>query len=345
MAKNIKIKQVHTDTLATEPILRRAKNGELFCVCTVGGPYEPHPDNKMCVYHSKDNGKTWSQGVDMFKSEGKGIYCTEVEVDGDEITAHIATHSGRMLDWKNYVYKSFDNGYTWENYGAEPCFPDYAFVRSKITLKNGNIVLPYQYHPITPEMEKALLENDSIEDKAIWNAGAAYVDTGVLISRDGGKTYEKHIAVKVDVSDSWAWTEPTIVELSDGTIAMLIRRCRTGYLWYTESKDGGVTWSPLVNAEIPNPSNKPKLLACGDKIALLNTPNCVKMRKTEWSIEGRKPLELWISSDDMKTWESKTVLTDFPGTYSYCDGICEDGHILFTVEHNRHTILFFDVTL
>ena len=86
-------------------------------------------------------------------------------------------------------------------------------------------------------------------------------------------------------------------------------------------------------------------MSCEDKIALLNTPNAYKMRKTEWSIDCRTPLALWLSSDDMKTWESKMVLTDFPGTYSYCDGFYEDGHIRFTVEHNRHTILFFDVEL
>ena len=47
----------------------------------------------------------------------------------------------------------------------------------------------------------------------------------------------------------------------------------------------------------------------------------------------------------MKTWKYKTVLSDFPGSYDYTDGFYEDGHIMVTIEHNRHSILFFDVEL
>ena len=53
----------------------------------------------------------------------------------------------------------------------------------------------------------------------------------------------------------------------------------------------------------------------------------------------------WISDDDMKTWGEKIRLTDFPGEYSYTDGFYEDGHLRFVIEHNRHTVLYFDVTL
>ena len=53
---------------------------------------------------------------------------------------------------------------------------------------------------------------------------------------------------------------------------------------------------------IPNPSNKPKLIAL---------PNG----------------------------------TQFPGAFCYPDGIYEDGHIMFSIEYNRHDILFVDHTL
>ena len=94
-----------------------------------------------------------------------------------------------------------------------------------------------------------------------------------------------------------------------------------------------------MKTDIPNPGNKPKLIMMENKIALIHTPNASA------GFENRNPLSLWISSDDMKTWEMRIELTDFPGAYCYCDGLYENEHILFTIEHNRHTIFFFDIEL
>jgi len=169
----------------------------------------------------------------------------------------------------------------------------------------------------------------------------------VLESLDNGKSYEKHIASRMDLSEGWIWSEPTIAELSNGNIAMLLRRYggfykdgsprpNEGLLYRCDSEDGGRTWGDIYKTDIPNPSNKPRLFNLDDgRIALINTPNPSK----------RYPLQLWISDDDMKTWSSKTTLTDFPGSYSYTDGFYENGHIKFVIEHNRHTILYFDVEL
>ena len=80
------------------------------------------------------------------------------------------------------------------------------------------------------------------------------------------------------------------------------------------------------------------------KIALIHTPNN-KGLSNERKYVDRYPLQLWISDDGMQSWSEKITLTNFPGSYSYTDGIYEEGHIRFVIEHNRHTILFFDVEL
>jgi len=267
------------------------------------------------------------------------VYCTELTVDGDEITAYLTVHSGRFLDWKCFMMKSFDNGYTWKNFGSPPHFPEYTFIRTPIKASNGAILLPYQTYPVTKEgHDRVLLEE---EDKNIWCAGVPYCESGFLRSLDGGKHYKRHTACQMDMSKGWIWSEPTLAELSDGTIVMLLRRYENsieggGFLYRCDSKDFGVTWSDVYQTDIPNPSNKPRLFQLDKgRIALIHTPNP----------EKRYPLQLWISDDDMKTWGSKTTLADFPGSYSYADGFYEDGHIKFVIEHNRHTILFFDVTI
>jgi hypothetical protein len=47
----------------------------------------------------------------------------------------------------------------------------------------------------------------------------------------------------------------------------------------------------------------------------------------------------------MRSFKDRRVIADFPGFYCYPDGFFENGHILFTIEINRHEILFFDCTV
>lgn len=334
MIKNIRIKQIYTNSLSCEPMLERTQNGELLCVCQCDGPSEPHPDNRVYAFHSKDNGETWSAKEKIYPEDGNAVYCTELSVVGEEITAYLTVHNGRFLNWKCVMMKSFDNGYTWKNYGAPPHFSEYTFIRTQIHTSKGDIIIPYQHYPVKQADVDRVLNSETIPDKALWEAGAAYCESGVLISSDNGNNYDRYTASKMKMVN-WIWSEPTIAELSDGRLAMLMRKDYSGCLWYTESSDGGKTWSDTIETNIPNPSNKPRLIKCGNKIALIHTPDVGK----------RYPLSIWISDDDMKTWKNKTNLTEFPGSYSYTDGFYEDGHIMFTIEHNRHTILFFDVEL
>ncbi len=339
MVKNIRIRQIYTDSMSCEPLLEKTANGELLCVCQCGGTREPDIKNRVYTFHSKNDGETWSAKESIYPEDGQAVYCTELTANGDELTAYLTTHTGRFLDMKCLMVKSFDNGYTWKNYGTPPHFPEYTFIRTPINAADGSILLPYQTYPVTKEGHDRVLKEES--DKVIWRAGVEYVEAGVLKSCDGGKTYERYMACRMSMAEGWIWNEPTLAQLSDGTVVMLLRQYAGnkqggGYLYRCESKDFGKTWSDIVLTDIPNPSNKPRLFHLDDgKIALIHTPNTT----------DRYPLELWISDDDMKTWSSKTVLSDFPGWWCYTDGFYEDGHIKFVIEHNRHTILFFDVTL
>ena len=187
-------------------------------------------------------------------------------------------------------------------------------------------------------MYDALLADDSITDKIIDKLPVPFCHTGVLYSTDDNKTFLKYTALDMEINEEngWIWSEPTLAELSDGRIAMLVRK-NDGYLGYTESWDGGKTWCPMRQTDILNPSNKPKLIQMDKgRIALLNTPNNQRMRF---------PMELWISEDDMKTWCYQKPVTDFPGFYPYADGFYENGHIYFTVDYKRIAVLFFDIEL
>src|SRR5699024_5895343 len=79
-----KLRLVHRDTLSCETILRRAPNGELFIVSQCGDVSEPAPLNRVYIFHSKDNGQTWSKGQSVYPEDGRAVYATEVTVLGGE---------------------------------------------------------------------------------------------------------------------------------------------------------------------------------------------------------------------------------------------------------------------
>lgn len=337
--RKISISQIATETMSCEPLIVRAPNGELLCMCQCGGVLEPAPDNREYVFHSKDNGKTWSKKERVLEENDVAELGTGLTVNGNEITAYISIHNGGFLFWKSVVLKSFDSGYTWQR---QPYvgFDKYTLIRNGLATKKGKKMLTYHHFSPTEEQVDQVFFEKKVKNLAY--SGILKNEAGILISDDGEKTWKKSLAY-LDDKSTISWMEPTIAELSDGTIAMLMRRERSGWLYRCDSVDGGKTWGEYYQTDIPSPTNKPKLLNLDNgKIALLHTPNG---ELDKYGYGKRFPLELWISSDDMKTFEEKIRLTDFPGEYHYPDAFYEDGHIYMVIEHNRHTILFFDIEL
>ena len=332
-------KLVQRDFLSVEPHLRRMPDGELLLVCTCGGTAEPAPENRTYFWHSADEGRTWSARQELCPGVQRAAYCTEVFVLGERVVAYIALHSGKFTDWTCEMYESCDSGHHWKSIGRCLVDGEYTFMRSGIALAEGGILMPYQHYPISAEEDARL----RAEGKYCWNADIDHVESGVMFSRDGYR-FEKRGAVKTYFRDQpvrWQWPEPTIVQLSDGAIAMLLRYNGTGALYRSDSADGGRSWSQPVRTDIPNPDNKPQLLRLdGTRIALLNTPNGV------CGFEHRNPLEVWVSCDDLRTWK-KICVTCFDGCYSYPSAaLSSDGNSLhIAVDFNRHDVYFLSCGL
>ena len=134
-----------------------------------------------------------------------------------------------------------------------------------------------------------------------------------MVSDDGGQSFQLRGYLKGGAHD-WL-IEPRIVELSDGRVAMLIRSQKDGWLWRSESKDKGLSWSTPVQSDIPNPASKVNLQRARDgRIFLVHNPNS----------KARNPLSLWISNDDMKTWSVKVDLVQDKVSLNYPDGFLDE---------------------
>lgn len=332
-----RLRFVHRDSLSCEPILRRMPNGKLLIVAQCGDVTEPAPLNRVYAFISEDEGETWSMGASVWPEDGRAVYLTEVTVLGDVIRVYLTLHNGAFVDWDTRVVASRDNAATWEDEGPAPCLPHYSFLRGMITLRDGALLMAHQTYPIDrAENARLLRENGRYTDARIHD-----VETGCLRSEDRGISWTKYPGVRLffggTTERNWIWSEPTLFEQADGSVSMLMRVNGTGRLYRSDSHDGGRSFSEPIPTDIPNPSNKPKLLALGDgRVALIHTPNPV------CGMLHRNPLAVWISSDGMKTWNDRRVISDFPGAFCYPDGFVENGHLLFSIEFNRHEILFVD---
>lgn len=336
-----RMKLVHRDTLSCEPILRRMPNGELLIVSQCGGVAEPAPENRVYVFHSKDEGETWSKPVPILPDDGRSVYLTEVSVIGNKVIVYLTLHNGYFIDWTCDRLVSEDNGYTWRSIGPIPGYETFTFPRGMIRLQDGRLMMAMQTYPVDA------LENARMKDNGLqlyWDCMVAYAGNDVIVSEDEGLTWKRlggvQIPIKMENGRQWVWSEPTIIELQDGRIAMFLRWDASGKLWYAESIDGGHTFCDLQPTDIPNPGNKPKLLRLQDgRIALIHTPNPV------FNFFCRNPLSIWLSSDELASFDDKHVVTEFPGAFCYPDGFSEGNQIMFAIEHNRHDILFIDFDL
>ncbi|SKA99756.1 BNR repeat-like domain-containing protein [Prosthecobacter debontii] len=343
---------ISPNKMVCDTTLRQLPDGSWALMILAGDDFEPSPNNYVGITRSSDQGLTWTplEAVNTGLPRagltvGQGV--TELMVRGNRCTAFFSTHSetwGRH--WKSWMIHSDDNCKTWSKPEPMPGrLANFTFIRNHIVTKDGRIMIPFQhYEGPGPEVPPP-----PAEEKPWHKALVHYVSNprnGVLISSDGGKTWEEHGNIRISDNDRYhGWAENNIVELSDGRIAMIIRADRLGgVLFYAESKDGGKTWPEFAEkTDIPNPGSKATLYPLGgDTVALLHNPNP----------KHRSPLALWISFDGMKTWPYQRVLvqesSDGPkGRLNYPDGfVSEDKEWLhFAYDDNRHRAVHYSAKL
>jgi hypothetical protein len=334
---------VTPNRMVCDTTLRELRDGSWVLFLLAGGDTEPSPLNYIGLTRSRDRGKTWTR-LEAFNPgiarEGKtlGQGATELVVRKDRCSLYFATHSHHWRnDWKSWVIHSRDNCRTWTR--PEPLpgrLADRTFIRNHIVTRDGRILLPFQHYigPVA-EASKPPLE------RALTNPR-----NGVLMSRDGGRTWSEHGDIRLTPDDRYfGWAEPNIVELTGDRVAMIIRADRLGgVLYYAESTDGGRTWPEFARkTDIPNPGSKATMYSLGgDAVALLHNP----------SPRGRYPLALWISLDGMQTWPYRRVIvpqsSDGPNrAINYPDGfVSRDRKWLhLSYDDNRHRAVYYAAKL
>jgi sialidase-1 len=132
-----------------------------------------------------------------------------------------------------------------------------------------------------------------------------------LTSDDDGKTWNRSNLIDLGGhGDHSGAMEPTVAELSDGRLLMLIRT-HWGRFWEAFSDDGGLSWRTVQPSQIESTSAPGFLLKLeSGRLALVSNDKA-----------GRTNLLLAFSEDDGKTWTKPVVLArqkDGQLSYPYC---------------------------
>jgi hypothetical protein len=132
-----------------------------------------------------------------------------------------------------------------------------------------------------------------------------------LTSDDEGKTWRRSNLIDLGGHGHHSGAmEPTVAELSDGRLLMLIRT-HWGRFWEALSDDGGLSWRTVRPTQIESTSAPGFLLKLrSGRLALVANDKA-----------GRTNLLLAFSEDDGKTWTKPVVLArqkDGQLSYPYC---------------------------
>ena len=155
-----------------------------------------------------------------------------------------------------------------------------------------------------------------------------------LISDDDGETWRQ--SGRIERTNGIGNIQPTLVERANGDIIALLRTGgQGGFVWRSDSSDGGETWSPCVLTDRPNPNSGIDAVRLTDGRVLLVYNH---------TADGRTPLNLALSCDECATWEPYLTLESAPGEYSYPAILqTRDGavHVLYTWrrEKIKHAVL------
>jgi len=269
--------------------LLELENGDLLCTW-FGGTREGHADVNIWLAR-KSKGGQWQAPVSVADGDGKTLFNPVlVQLKGGDIQIYFV--SPGINDGK--VITSSDNGHTWSKPKELPKGFVGPIVNKPVYMDDGTIIA-----------------GGSLQGGPGWRIH-------VERSTDNGKTWTKVGPISDPVNTKYKIIQPTILVHSQKRLQIL---ARTGdshmdaKIAQTWSDDGGLTWSPVTDATLPNNSSAIDAVTLDDGRHLLVYNHSTR----EDPIGGRKGrgiLTVAVTQDGIN-WEAAAVLEYRTGSVQY----------------------------
>lgn len=288
-------------------------NGDLLCTW-FGGTREGAPDVNIWLAR-KPLGDQWQSLVSVSGEGGKTIFNPVlVQLEGGDIQIYFCSPG---ID-DGQVITSSDNGYTWSEPKQLPEGFVGPIVNKPVYMDNGTIIA-----------------GSSLQGKP---GKRIHME----MSTDNGKTWTRIGPISDPVNTRYNLIQPTILVHSQQRLQILARtnEKHTGAkLAQTWSEDGGLTWSQVTDATLPNNNSAIDAVTLDDGTHLL-VYNHSTREDTTCGRKGRGILTVATSIDGIN-WEAAAVLEYRTGQvqYSYPAVIqTKDGLVHVTYSWHRKRI-------
>lgn len=267
--------------------LAKLADGSMMAVYSTPSSYYAKPGQTWIAARvTKDGGKTWS-AEQRIASQPNCQPSHPSILRARDGTLHVFYLAFKTWKWKGenptpeaqsdvYAVRSADEGRTWSE--PQPIFDGYSgATNGAVETRDGTLLVPYSHYVNDP----------------------GRLVSRVSISNDKGKTWTLGQVIDIGgAGDHEGALEPSLLELQDGRVWMLIRTTR-GHFWNSYSSDGGKTWTKAEAGNIPATSAPGHMARLQDgRLALVWNPKA----------KGRRELHVAVSADDGTTWAKSQMI-------------------------------------
>lgn len=288
------------------------ENGDLYLVY-YGGTGEYGDDTAVYGSRLAKGTSEWTSPITVAdtpnRSEGNAVIW---QAPDGVVWLFYLTRYGETWSTSRIKYKiSEDGAQTWSD-PAVLVFEQGMMVRSRpIVLNDGDYLLPV-YHETGHDRERVGDDTSSLFLRRSRRTGE-WTETNRVYSRIGN-------------------LQPATVQITDDYLVAYCRRgggygpMQDGFIVRTESRDGGLTWTPGEDTEFPNPNSAVDMIRLknGHLVLAFNDNN-----------QGRRmPLTVAVSADDEKSWPHRRDIVNksedtaaYPNLLQTSDGKI---HLIYT---------------
>ena len=280
--------------------LVETKNGEILAAW-FGGSKEGA--NDVAIWMSRRTADGWTAPREIARHENTPTWNPVLFRTLDGVTWLYYKFGTSPREWTGAYRNSDDDGHTWSEPQAMP----------------AGLLGPVKNKPLILA-DGTVIAGTSVESCRSWTSYAE-------ISTDNARSWTRG-GPAAHPDEPYGVIQPTVVPIPGG-LRMFTRSRNIGRICYADSFDGGLTWSPAWETELPNPNSGI------DSVGLADGRIVMIYNHTE---KGRTPLNLAVSHDHGRTWQRFLDLETEPGEYSYpaiIQGADGDLHMAYTWKRQR----------
>ena len=308
----------------------KLREGGFMC-CWFGGSHEGEAD--VAIYGSRRIDGVWSEPMKL--ADGVEANWNPVLFYREDGTLQLFYKQGQKIaQWQTMVMLSTGDGVTW----SEPV----ELVPGDVSGGRG----PVRNKPLRLESGRILagastehgiwqaFADISDDDGVTWRKSGA-VTIANLQYQEGEKTAESSIAVSDQSFYGRGVIQPSLWQDDNGMVHMLLRSSE-GFVYRSDSRDNGETWSNAYPLSLPNNNSGLDLVRApfDGELYLLCNPVAAN-----WGL--RSPMTLFKSTDNGCSWTKLYDLATETNEFSYPAIIADGEGLTMTFTWKRENIVYF----